>query len=105
MRDPAVARRFAHGLQIALVDGIELRRKLKDNGEAQMSARGRERDRHCCQVPGCSRPSVHAHHIKARSQRGTDDEWNLVSLCAAHHLHGIHWEFDLRRSYAATAVA
>ena len=158
---------------------IELRRKLQDNGEAQMSARGRvslwmtesvasllkgtfralraaakrwmwaeqclvalaahfidtykhlltwattlhhrirERDRHCCQVPGCSRPAVHAHHIKARSQGGTDDEWNLVSLCAAHHLHGIHsgrirvrgrapdalvWEFDLRRSYAATAV-
>jgi hypothetical protein len=63
--------------------------------------------------------AVHAHHIKSRSHGGTDDEWNLVSLCAAHHLHGIHggrirvtgrapdalvWEFGLRRSYAATAV-
>jgi hypothetical protein len=63
--------------------------------------------------------AVHAHHIKSRSQGGRDDEWNLVSLCAAHHLHGIHggrirvtgrapdelvWEFGLRRSYAATAV-
>lgn len=70
-------------------------------------------------MPGCSRPAVHAHHIKARSQGGSDDEWNLVSLCAAHHLHGIHggrirvfgrapdglvWEFGLRRSYAQTAV-
>src|SRR4051794_11259349 len=80
----------------------------------------RERDNHCCQVPGCSRPAVHAHHIIPRSQGGTDDEWNLVSLCASHHLNGIHggrirvtgrapdalgWEFELRRSYAATASA
>ena len=85
-----------------------------------LQRRIRDRDRHLCQVPGCSRRAVHAHHIVAKSQGGTDDEWNLVSLCAAHHLHGIHggrirltgrapealvWEFDLRKSYAATAVA
>jgi len=85
-----------------------------------LQRRIRARDRHLCQVPGCSRPAVHAHHIDPRSQGGTDDEWNLVSLCAAHHLHGIHggrirvtgrapdalvWEFGLRRSHAATAVA
>jgi HNH endonuclease len=84
-----------------------------------LQRRIRARDRHFCQVPGCSRPAVHAHHIKPRSQGGSDDEWNLVSLCAAHHLNGIHggrirvagrapdeliWEFGLRRSYAATAV-
>jgi len=40
------------------------------------------RDRGFCQVPGCSRAAVHAHHINPRSQGGTDDEWNLVSLCA-----------------------
>jgi hypothetical protein len=33
---------------------------------------------------------VHAHHIILRSQGGTDDEWNLISLCAVHHLRGIH---------------
>jgi 5-methylcytosine-specific restriction endonuclease McrA len=80
----------------------------------------RERDNHCCQVPGCSRAAVHAHHIIPRSKGGTDDEWNLVSLCASHHLNGIHggrirvtgrapdklvWEFGLRRSHASTAVA
>jgi len=85
-----------------------------------LQRRIRDRDRHLCQVPGCSRAAVHAHHIVPKSQGGTDDEWNLVSLCAAHHLHGIHggrirvtgrapdalvWEFDLRKSYAATAVA
>jgi hypothetical protein len=84
-----------------------------------LQRRIRARDRHRCQVPGCSRPAAHAHHIKARSQGGSDDEWNLVSLCAAHHLHGIHggrirvtgrapdglvWEFGMRRSHAQTAV-
>jgi hypothetical protein len=33
---------------------------------------------------------VHAHHIELRSQGGSDDESKLVSLCAAHHLRGMH---------------
>src|SRR5919109_1170301 len=49
-----------------------------------------KRDKGFCQVPGCSRPAAHAHHIIPRAQGGTDDPWNLVSLCAAHHLHGVH---------------
>ena len=49
-----------------------------------------ERDDGLCQVPGCSRAADHAHHIIFRAQGGTDDEWNLVSLCAAHHLHCVH---------------
>jgi HNH endonuclease len=84
-----------------------------------LQQRVRERDRHYCQVPGCSRAAVHAHHIKPRSQGGTDDPSNLISLCVAHHLRGIHdnrirvtgsapdglvWEFGLRRSYAQTAA-
>jgi hypothetical protein len=48
------------------------------------------RDRGLCQVPGCSRAAVHAHHIVFRSQGGADQASNLVSLCAAHHLHGVH---------------
>jgi len=48
------------------------------------------RDRDLCQVPGCSRAAVHAHHIVYRSRGGADEEANLVSLCAAHHLHGVH---------------
>src|SRR5438045_6495189 len=70
------------------------------------------RDRHRCQVPGCSRPAVHLHHIEYRAHGGSNDESNLISLCAAHHLFGIHeermrvigkaphelaWEFGLRR--------
>jgi len=53
------------------------------------------RDRGFCQVPGCSRAAVHAHHINPRSQGGTDDEWNLVSLCALcrarHKAHYAEW--------------
>ena len=49
-----------------------------------------ERDGFCCKFPGCSRAAAHVHHILLRSQGGTDDEWNLVSLCAVHHLRGVH---------------
>jgi len=48
------------------------------------------RDRGLCQVPGCSRAAAHAHHVQFRSLGGGDEPENLVSLCAAHHLHGVH---------------
>jgi hypothetical protein len=43
-----------------------------------------------CEVPGCSLPGRHDHHIRYRSRGGTDDTWNRVRLCVAHHLRGIH---------------
>ncbi len=49
-----------------------------------------ERDRGHCQVPGCSRPATHAHHVSYRSRGGGNERENLVSLCAAHHLHAVH---------------
>jgi hypothetical protein len=48
------------------------------------------RDRGLCQVPGCSRAAAHNHHVLYRSHGGSDDPENLVALCAAHHLHGVH---------------
>jgi hypothetical protein len=48
------------------------------------------RDRGLCQVPGCSRAALHVHHVRFRSHGGGDEPENLVSLCAAHHLHGVH---------------
>ncbi len=48
------------------------------------------RDRGFCQVPGCSRAAAHVHHVEYRSHGGGDEPENLVSLCAPHHLHGIH---------------
>jgi hypothetical protein len=49
-----------------------------------------ERDRGFCQVPGCSRAAAHVHHVTYRSHGGGNEAGNLVSVCVAHHLHGIH---------------
>ncbi len=48
------------------------------------------RDGGHCQVPGCSRAALHAHHVLYRSSGGRDEPENLVGICAAHHLHGVH---------------
>lgn len=48
-----------------------------------------ERDR-WCQVPGCSRPAMHAHHLRHRSLGGPDHLANLSGLCIAHHLAAVH---------------
>ncbi|HET9232983.1 MAG TPA: HNH endonuclease, partial [Candidatus Eisenbacteria bacterium] len=50
-----------------------------------------ERDEWRCQAPGCtSRSKLEAHHIVFRSQNGSDDPENLITLCHGHHRHGIH---------------
>jgi hypothetical protein len=49
-----------------------------------------ERDKGLCQVPWCSKAADHAHHIEFRSRGGSDDLSNLTSLCAVHHLQGVH---------------
>lgn len=41
-------------------------------------------------MPGCSRAAAQVHHVLFRSRGGDDGETNLVALCAAHHLHGVH---------------
>jgi hypothetical protein len=54
------------------------------------SQKVRERDLGRCQVPGCSRRAVHAHHVVARARGGSDEDGNLVALCGCHHLRAIH---------------
>jgi hypothetical protein len=50
-----------------------------------------ERDGWRCLVPGCtSMRNLQAHHIRFRSAGGTDDCENVVTLCAFHHLRGVH---------------
>jgi HNH endonuclease len=49
-----------------------------------------ERDKGVCTVPWCSKAADHAHHIDYRSRGGSDDLSNLTSLCAVHHLQGVH---------------
>jgi hypothetical protein len=50
-----------------------------------------ERDGWRCTVPGCSSfRNLHAHHVRFRSAGGSDALSNRVSLCAWHHLRGVH---------------
>jgi hypothetical protein len=62
------------------------------------------RDRGLCRVPGCSRAAAHIHHVVYRSAGGQDDPANLVSLCAAHHLHGVHMGYIRVRGRAPEAL-
>jgi hypothetical protein len=64
----------------------------KAHVKERMTKRNRilARDGHRCQVPGCSRPAAHRHHVEYRSHGGSDDDSNFICLCAAHHLFGIH---------------
>ena len=49
------------------------------------------RDRYRCAVPGCTRMAgLHRHHLRYRSHGGGDGEENLITLCAFHHLRGVH---------------
>jgi hypothetical protein len=49
------------------------------------------RDGWRCVVPGCtSMRNLHEHHIVFRSAGGSDDPSNRVTLCAFHHLRGVH---------------
>ena len=36
-----------------------------------------------CEI--CGHPSAPPHHIKTRGAGGTDEEANLIALCAVHH--------------------
>ena len=49
------------------------------------------RDGWRCVVPGCtSRRNLQIHHIVFRSAQGGDAPANLTTLCAFHHLQGVH---------------
>ena len=50
-----------------------------------------DRDGWRCAVPGCtSMQNLHDHHIRFRSAQGSDAPENRVTLCAFHHLRGVH---------------
>ncbi len=49
------------------------------------------RDNWRCTVPGCSSyRNLHDHHVRFRSVGGDDDLANRTTLCAYHHLRGVH---------------
>jgi hypothetical protein len=50
-----------------------------------------ERDGWRCRVPGCSsRAHLQVHHVVFRAHGGGEDDGNLATLCATHHLRGLH---------------
>jgi hypothetical protein len=50
-----------------------------------------ERDGWRCTAPGCSsRRNLHDHHIRFRSAGGSHALANRTTLCAWHHLRGVH---------------
>jgi hypothetical protein len=88
---PAVARLF-----LAMVARVVLERLL-DHAIATWLAMAQpghevfERDGWRCTAPACSaRRNLHRHHIVYRSHRGSDEPWNLTTLCAWHHQRGVH---------------
>jgi hypothetical protein len=49
------------------------------------------RDGFRCTIPGCSsRRNLHVHHLVFRSHGGSDEDWNLTTLCLGHHVKGVH---------------
>jgi hypothetical protein len=68
-----------------------------DPDRVPTEARILERDEYRCQVPGCSaRRNLEVHHILFRSQGGTDDPANLLTLCHTHHQHLLHGDRTVR---------
>jgi len=61
--------------------------------DTKVAARHRvfDRDGWRCAAPGCtSMQNLHDHHIRFRSAQGSDALENRVTLCAFHHLRGVH---------------
>jgi hypothetical protein len=57
-----------------------------------------DRDGWRCTVPGCtSYRNLHQHHIDFRSRGGGDEDENLVTVCAWHHLRAAHGRPDSLR--------
>ena len=70
-----------------------LLRHVQDEWRAQPRHRDPvfERDGWRCAVPACSsRRNLHDHHVLFRSRGGDNARDNRVTVCAGHHLHGIH---------------
>ncbi len=49
------------------------------------------RDEFRCTAPGCTaRRNLQSHHLHFRSAVGPDVPWNRTTLCAYHHIRGVH---------------
>ena len=64
-----------------------------------------ERDRHRCQVPGCTHSTyVDVHHIRRRADGGLNVLGNLLTLCSAHHRATHRGELHIERDTSGALV-
>jgi hypothetical protein len=64
-----------------------------------------ERDGWRCTVPACnSRSTLHDHHLQWRSRGGNNAQDNRTTVCAGHHLHGVHAGFIAASGHAPHAI-
>jgi hypothetical protein len=62
-----------------------------DSSPVRRAHRVFARDGWRCTAPGCSsQQNLHDHHIVFRSAGGSNDLSNRTTLCAWHHLRGVH---------------
>ena len=74
----------------AHVGALDKRTRAKQSIPPAKRRQVLRRDGGKCRVPGCRHATfVDVHHLRLRSEDGTNDVDNLVTLCAAHH-HAIH---------------
>jgi len=64
------------------------RLRLTPESYKQLCQQVMKRDGWRCQVCG-SRQNLQVHHKQLRSQQGSDDDFNLIALCAGCHK-GLH---------------
>jgi len=60
------------------------RLRLEPNSYKELCQRVMERDNWRCQVCG-SQQNLQVHHKQLRSQQGSDEDSNLITLCAGCH--------------------
>jgi 5-methylcytosine-specific restriction endonuclease McrA len=57
------------------------------------------RDHQCCTVPGCRNSRyLDVHHVRPRSEGGSNGADNLITLCGAHHRAGHRGELEITGS-------
>ena len=82
---------------------VSVWREEVEREKKRASKRRREvllRNRGFCAFPGCTRAAEHDHHVTYRSRGGSDEVWNRLGLCVAHHLRAIHGGFATVRGVA-----
>jgi hypothetical protein len=76
----SLERLLAHAIATWVADG----ERFRDYADFR-------RDGFRCTVPGCTaRRNLQSHHVRFRSAGGPDVPWNRTTLCAHHHLRGVH---------------